>query len=415
MSGTVSPTAAYVDATGIHAPSYSDIRNFLIGQFQAIYGSDIVVDNDSQDGQMIGIFALAISDTNAAAIAVYNSFSPSTAQGIGLSSNVKINGIARQLPTNSTAPLVLIGTAGIVINGGLVQDTPGNFWALPPSVTMPPGGEIIVTATCQTPGAITAPPGDIRRIYTVTRGWQSASNPEAAAPGAPVESDAELRRRQATSTALPAQTVLAGIVGAVLAVPGVTECVPYENDTNTDYTPPLPPPPQGVGPITPHSIALVVRGGDALAICQTILLKKTPGCYTCGTTREVVNDVYGLPHDIGFYIPAVVQIGVAITLTALVGYSTLVEQAIQDTVAAYINALGSGEDVIYSKLFLPANLCDAVGAPAPGATNTYDITAMTIGTPPDNVGFAGYGTANIPISIYQLALCNAADVVITVA
>lgn len=405
MSGTVSPTAAYVDATGIHAPSYADILAFLTGQFQAIYGADIVVSNDSQDGQLIGIFALAISDANSAAVAVYNSFSPSTAQGIGLSSMVKINGLARQLPTNSTAPMMIIGTAGTVISRGVVQDTPGNNWALPVSVTIPPEGQIIVTATCQTLGAVTASPGDIARILTVTRGWQSAANIEAAEPGAPVESDAELRIRQSRSTAIPAQTVLEGIVGAVMAVPGVQNCAPYENDTDA------------VDPVTtlpPHSIAMVVQGGDAVTICETILRKKTPGCFTYGTTRETVEDIYGLPHDIGFFIPAVVQVGVAITLTAKPGYSSLVATAIQDTVAAYINALGSGEDVIYSKLWLPANLCDATGAPTPGAGNTYDITAMIVGTPPDAAG-ASYAAANIPISIGQVAQCSSADVVITVA
>src|SRR5271170_2946754 len=100
MSGTTSPTAAYVDATGVHAPAFVDIQNYLIASYQAIYGADIVVDNSTQDGQLIGILALAIADTNAACIAVYNSFSPSTAQGVGLSSMVKINGMQRELPSN---------------------------------------------------------------------------------------------------------------------------------------------------------------------------------------------------------------------------------------------------------------------------------------------------------------------------
>jgi uncharacterized phage protein gp47/JayE len=416
MSGSLSPTAAYVDATGIHAPSYAEILAFLKGQMQAIYGSDIVVDNSAQDLQMIGIFALAISDTNAAAVAVYRSFSPSTAQGVGLSSNVKINGLARHLPTSSIAPLIIVGTVDTVITNGLVQDTPGNFWALPPSVTIPsPAGWVEVTATCLTPGAITAAPNDISRIYgpTITRGWQKAYNPEAAVPGEPVETDAQLRIRQSESTALPAQSVLAGIVGAVLAVPGVTHCVPYENDTNTDYTPPLPAPPAGVAPIKPHSISMVVRGtGNATTICQTILLKKTPGCFTVGTTRHVVADIYGLTHDIGYYIPVVVHIGVHITLKKKTGYSTLVADAISNTVAAYINELGSGEPVIYSKLFLPANLCDATNLPSPDAGDSYEITAMVIGTPPSPT-FVGYSNVNIAIGLAQLAQCLVTDVVIT--
>ena len=401
MSGTtpISPTSAYVDATGIHAPTFADIQAFLISQFQAIYGADIVASNDSQDGQLIGVFSLALADINAACVAVYNSFSPSTAQGVGLSSMVKINGMARHIPTYSSAPMLLIGVAGTVINNGIVQDTPSNNWALPPSVTIPPTGEITVTATCRVPGAITAPPGDISRIATVTLGWQSATNTEAAVPGAPTENDAQLRVRQAQSTALPALSVLSGISGAVASLLGVQAVTIYENDTSATDSRGLP----------PHSVSLVVKGGDSMDICQTILLKKTPGCYTYGSTRHSVNDIYGLPHDIGFFIPTNVPVGVHITLRALPGYSTIVGKSISDEVSRYINAMGSGQEVVFSKLWMPANLCTDTGAPI-GATGTYDITAMTIASPPTGT----YGTVNIPISIFQEATCQSSDVIITV-
>lgn len=407
MSGTVSPTAAYVDATGVHAPTFSQIQAFLISQFQAIYGADIVVSNDSQDGQLIGVFALAASDANAACIAVYNSFSPSTAQGVGLSSNVKINGLARQLPSNSSVDLLIVGQAGTLITNGAVLDQSSNRWLLPVSVEIPPTGAITVTATAEQAGALGASAGTITQIDTITRGWQTVTNPGPANPGAPVETDPGLRVRQSKSTALPALSVLMGIAGAVLQIPGVTACVPYENDTSTDYTATTPP--VGVGPLPPHSISMVVQGGDATEICQTILLKKTPGCYTYGTTRETVDDVYGLPHDIGFFVPSQVDIGVQITLTPKAGYSTIIGAAISQTVADYINGLGSGVDVVYSKLWLPANLCDTTTGLPTGATNTYDITAMTIASPSGGT----YAMANIPIDIFEIAHCLVANVVIT--
>jgi uncharacterized phage protein gp47/JayE len=413
MSGTQgSPTAAYVDATGIHAPSYVQVVNYLTSQFQAIYGQDIVTTPDSQDGQMIGIFALAISDLNAACIAVYNSFSPSTAQGVGLSSVVKINGLAREVPSQSTVQLLLTGEAYTVITNGIAQDDAGNSWALPAAVEIPASGQITVTGTCTVPGATQALPNTITRIATVTLGWQAVTNPAAAVLGAPLESDAALRQRQATSTAEPSMTVLSGIVGAILALPGVTACKPYENDTGTDYTGITPP--IGVDPLPAHSISMVVEGGDPVAICQTILDHKTPGCYTYGTTRHTVDDNYGLPHDIGFFIPTVVQVGVNIALKAGAGYSTIIGNGISQAVADYINGLGSGEPVVWSKLWLPANLCDATtGLALPGnATASYDITSLTSGTPVDHSG-ATYGMANIPITIFEVAQCKAADVIVT--
>lgn len=410
MSGSTSPTAAYVDVTGIHAPSYVDVVNYLTGQFQAIYGQDIVVTPDSQDGQLIGIYALVISDLNAACIAVYNSFSPSTAQGVGLSSVVKINGMTRAVPSQSTAQLLITGVAYTVITNGVAQDNAGNLWALPPSVEIDNTGQITVTGTCTTPGAITALPNTISNIATVQLGWQLVTNPNAAVPGAPLETDAALRQRQATSTAMPSETILSGIVGAVFTLPGVTACKPYENDTNTDYTSTTPP--IGVGPLPPHSISLVVEGGDPVAICQTILDHKTPGCYTYGTTRETVNDGYGLPHDIGFFIPTPINIGVNIALKAGAGYSSIIGTQISAAVASYINSLGSGVPVTWSKLWLPANLCDWTTGVPTNATGTYDITSLTSGTPVDHTG-ASYAQTNIPITIFQVAQCNASDVIVS--
>jgi hypothetical protein len=207
------------------------------------------------------------------------------------------------------------------------------------------------------------------------------------------------------ATGIPATATIQSISALnVTIAPATTASIALGATITVTGTPPL-----GVGPLPPHSVSLVVQGGDAVQICDTILLKKTPGCYTYGTTRETVNDIYGLPHNIGFFVPTTVQIGVAITLTAKAGYSTIVGAGISQTVADYINGLGSGVSVVYSKLWLPANLCDSTTGLPSGATNTYDITAMTIASPPTGT----YGTANIAISIFQIAQCTAANVVIT--
>lgn len=91
--------SATVTAGGISAPDYQTILDTLKSYFQQIYGSDAYLEPDSKDGQMV---ALAVHDANNAAISVYNCFSPATGYGAALTSNVKINGIARKGATNST-------------------------------------------------------------------------------------------------------------------------------------------------------------------------------------------------------------------------------------------------------------------------------------------------------------------------
>jgi uncharacterized phage protein gp47/JayE len=198
--------AAVVSPTGITAPDLNDILDTLVSQFQGIYGSDTYLGPDSQDGQWLGVLSQAFYDSNATSVAVYNQFSPATSVGTGLSSVVKINGMSRLKSSNSTVDLVLVGQAYTPIYSGVVTDNLGlgTQWALPAFVTIPASGTITVTATSTVSGAVAAAQGTLTKIVTPTPGWQSVTNPAAAVPGAPIETDPQLRVRQGNSTSLPA-------------------------------------------------------------------------------------------------------------------------------------------------------------------------------------------------------------------
>lgn len=383
-----------IDETGIHAPQLSEILAYLVGQFQEIYGEDIYLGNDSQDGQLIGIFATAIHDCNAQTVAVYNAFSPSTAQFNGLSSVVKINGLKRLVPSNSTVDLLLGGTAGTTITDGYATDADAVIWDLPGSVTIPSEGQVTVTAICRKSGAVAALPGSITNIGTPTRGWQTVTNLSPATQGAPVEKDEDLRRRQAFSTALPSLSVFEGTVGAVASVSGVTRLRGYENDGSVADANGLP----------AHSISLVVEGGDADAIAQAISTKKTPGTTTYGTTSVNITDQYGVTRAIRFYRPTFVTIKVALNVTAMTGYTTAIEASIKAAIVEWVNALEIGETVEFAEIYLPANLN------GDAARRTYKITGMTIAK---NAGAPG--TSDIPIAFNEAATAVLSDITITVA
>lgn len=226
-----SPTAPVVSATGIAAPTYAQIYAYLIAQYQSIFGADSYLGNDSQDGQLLAVFAQAISDANSAAVAVYNAFSPTTAQGAGLSSVVAINGLQRLVPTNSSVVLTIAGSAGAIITNGVAGDASGNSWALPTTTTIGAAGTVTVTAVCTVAGTVNAPSGTVTQILTPTFGWATVTNPAGSTNGAPVETDAALRVRQAGSVALPSVTVFEGVVASIEDVPGTTRVNGVENNT----------------------------------------------------------------------------------------------------------------------------------------------------------------------------------------
>lgn len=336
----------FIDSTGYNYADYPTFLAWLQGQYQAIYGSDVYLGADSQDGQFVAIVAQALFDTAALGSSVYNSFSPATAQGVGLSRNVKINGLNRLIPSFSTAIVTVVGTAGTIITNGIAQDTLNQQWLLPASVTIPGGGTINVTATAALIGAIDADANTITTIFTPTQGWQTVNNSAAATPGAPVEADSALRIRQALSTSIPAQTVFDATLGAVSNLTGVTDIQGYENFTNTT---------DGNG-LPPHSICVVVTGGDSTEICQTILDYKTPGTDTFGATTETVFDNRGLPYAISYQPSVVATISAQVTITPGAGYSSDFAVLIQNAVAAVINAGGIGNTVRYTTMFAPAYL-----------------------------------------------------------
>lgn len=409
-----------IDENGITVPEYAVVHEEVKQAYRDIYGQDIYLEPDSQDGNLAAIFAEARHDLFSVIVATYNAFSPSTAQGVGLARVVKINGITKQVPTNSVADVKIVGQVGTVITNGIAADTSGNRWFLPATVTIPISGEITVTATAEDKGAIQASAGTITTIATPTLGWASVTNVLAATAGAPVETDVQLRRRQKVSTAIPSRTVLEGIVGAVADLTGVTRYAAYENDTDI----------ADVNGIPAHSISLIVEGGVTAAIAEVIADKKAPGAGTYGTTSSTVVDDFGIPHIINFYRPTVVPITVEITLNARPGYTVTVENRIKQTVVDYLNGsmldptdeavaaaldptdpnidpgLAIGDDVELSRLYTPANLFNMTAL----GSRTYKITQIRI-----RRGAAALAAADVVIAFNEVSSGAIADVtVITV-
>jgi len=385
--------APVVDTTGISIPTYNDVYQSLLAIFRSIYGSDIYVEPDSQDGQWIAAMALAISNSNQSAVAVFNAFSPSYAQGAGLSSLVKLNGITRKIATNSTAQGTVVGQAGTVITSGVVKDANGNLWDLPTPTTIPLSGSISVTVTAQKTGNLSAGVGEINSIFNPQLGWQSFSNTSAAVPGAAVETDAELRVRQQQSTAIPAQTILASILAAIANVDGVTRYAIYENDTGVT---------DGNG-LPAHSFSAVVYGGVSSAIAEAIALRKTVGSQTYGTTSVAVVDQYGLTTTINYFQLALTSIYFDVTIKALPGYVASTGDAIKAALADFVNGLDIGEDVYVSQAQAAAQL---IGL---GIGQTFYLTDFKLGTSP-----APVGTTNIAITFNSAANSSAANVTLTV-
>lgn len=390
----------FIDATGYHYPDFPTIYNTLVTQYQGIYGADVYVDPDSMDGQFLAILASGFYDAAASGSATYNSFAPPTAQGYGLARLVKINGLEKEIPSFSTVELTIVGQENTVINNGVAQDELGQQWGLPEQVIIPFGGSIDVVGTALVVGAVFAEANTITTLFTPTNGWQTVNNSGPAIPGAPVETDAQLRIRQSQSTANPALTVVDATAGAIANIPGVTDVVVYENDTGiTD----------GNG-IPGHSVQAVVAGSFSnLAVAQAIQLRKTPGAGTSGNTTVNVTDSRGMPLAISFDNVADVTPGADIKVWVQYSpvnagpnqwssdYIPLIQAAVASAINnAGIGALKTNGQINYTTLFAPAYLNGEIQG------QSYVIVELTIAY---NGG--SYAASNIDIAFNQLPVCIA--------
>ncbi len=393
--------APTITSAGLTVPSFSDIQESLLQAYQSIYGSTAYLGNDSSDYQWISVVALKLSDNMSLCQLAYNARSPLTAIGVDLDSIVKLNGIARLSASASTAVLTLTGTAGTVINNGIVSDVNGILWALPSSVTIGTGGTISVTATCQQSGVVSAAPNTITiPVGGFTAGWTGVTNPSAAILGTPVESDSQLRARQSISTALPSSTRLAGTQAEIEAVSGVTRTNVLENQTSAT---------DGYGNES-HSLTCVVEGGTDLAVATAIFTNRGIGCNTLGATATTMTEVpvtdpnSGNVTTIGFIRPTYIPIYINLTVNALTSaFTTATQTAIINALVTYLNSLEIGETVSYSAL-----MAIAMSQNASLVSPSYSVTAMTTG-----VSSSPTGTSDISLAFYKVAQGSSLNINLT--
>lgn len=357
-------TAPYIDELGMHIPTYDDILRDLLTSMKQIFGSDIYLDEDSMDYQQISIFARKIYDTNALALLVYNNRTANTSVGVGLDNLCSLVGIKRKPATYSECQLTITGDPGTVIKNGKASDGTYN-WLLPEEVTIPSNGSIVVQSTCEISGYITAAPNTINIVATPLFGWDGVTNQYAATSGKDVESDANLRARFYVSTMLPAYSIFDSLLASLSSITDVKRVKGYENDTNETSTEGFP----------PHSVTFVVEEGDEGQIAEMIYNKKTPGCYTNGTTDiELTSDSGNVIH-IRFYRPTYKDVYVKVNITKLAGYNDSSVDNIKEALVDYIKSADI-HDTIYRQILISV----VIGQLSSTTSPEFSVTDVQIST-----------------------------------
>ena len=353
----------YIDATGVHLPTYQDRLDALLSSYRTIFGPEANLEISSPDYQLLSVFARALDDLSQLVVSDYASRNPAYASGMGLDLLLAFAGLTRAGATYSTVLLTLTGTPGAVLpSAPQVLDEAGNIWACQTAgITLDANGSATVEAICTTPGAVSAAAGSVCRLVSPVPGLASAVNGSAATPGQDAESDASCRRRLRLAAAAPEVSPLEALRSALLSIPKVASCLVYENSDDAADDRGIP----------GHSLCVVASGGASKDIAETIFAKKAPGIGTFGSVAYTVQDGFGESHVIKFQRAQTRPLALSIELKPLAGFDEAVVERIKTAMMNYASGLEIGQSVVVPSLYGYCYACDQ------GSTPTFSVTLLS--------------------------------------
>jgi uncharacterized phage protein gp47/JayE len=352
-----------VTPTGFVGRTRAEIQAELEEDWREEFGANVDLSPDSPDGQIIGIVADRIAELWEVGQAVYSAQDPDKAVGQAQDAVCAITGTQRDAAAKSTVDMTVTGTAGTVLpvgrevsvaaTGDRFRTTAeatlvavparanSTFYALGARYTT--GGNVYQCVDDGTSGVGTAPVGTaydtlyvdgttvfrflgagtaaddveaesveadaiagaartITVIETPVSGWDGAVNVADAMLGRAREEDDELRAKREAELAAAGGGTPAAITAAVLQVAGVISCKTYANNTASTDSEGRP----------PHSVEVVVEGGEDADIAAAIAANVSGGIRPYGSESVNVTDSQGLVWAIGFSRPDVLTIYVRV-------------------------------------------------------------------------------------------------------
>ena len=281
---------------------------------------------------VIKIASLGTGDVYTVAIngAVF-SFTPESADAVAI-----LNGLAAAITADDFTVSVDAENELLSIEANDLTST--NVLVLSENLTTETVTTILTFGTVET-GDILIPEGVITNIVKADAGLLSVVNLCSYIAGREEETDAEFRQSYADKIFNRSSNMLESIRSAILNnVQGVTSVAPYENPSHEwdEYGRP------------PHSIEIVVDGGDSKEIAKQILDNKAGGINTYGDTVVILPGEYDEDITIRFNRPTTIytwfHLGITLRKTEAIPPNYV--DLLRDVILEKMDALDAGSDVI---------------------------------------------------------------------
>jgi len=139
-------TTPMFTAEGLDIRTLTEIVEELRTGYRAIYGNDINLDDDTPDGQRIGIEGKAIADIEEFLLNLYNQMDADLAFGEWLNKLAKFSGIQRRPATRSTVEIEITTDRVLTLfENYTVRDSLGQDWIVTADVPLALGLNTVST------------------------------------------------------------------------------------------------------------------------------------------------------------------------------------------------------------------------------------------------------------------------------
>ena len=111
----------YIDASGLHMPTYEDRLAALVESYRAIFGIDSELSESVPDYQLLSVFARSLDDTSALVLNAFHQMNPQYASGQALDLLLPQYGLTR-LPGETDAAVRSRIVTGLAGNGRTMEE-----------------------------------------------------------------------------------------------------------------------------------------------------------------------------------------------------------------------------------------------------------------------------------------------------
>ena len=257
-----------------------------------------------------------------------------------------------------------------------VDEISSNVMVLSENLTTQTVSSIIQFATVED-GDILIPNGVITKIVKSVAGMTAVVNVGPYIAGRLAETDIEFRRSYVDKIYNRSTSMVESIRSAILSeVQGILSCAVYQNDSNVV---------DSMGR-WPHSVEVVVDGGDATEIAQQILNTKTGGISSYGSVEVTLPGEYGEEIVVRFNRPTYVKVWfrVGVTLSRTTNPPINYVELIKEQILAKVAELEAGDSVIPQNFHLALSGIDYMDVSLFATTDegemptSYDLRSVSI-------------------------------------